>query len=45
MVINGLKMAIGTKGSQYWLQLPYTYTTKYLPVDKDDIATPSKLNL
>ena len=37
-------MGIGTKGSQYWLQLPYTYTTKYLPVDKDDTATPSKLN-
>ena len=36
-------MAIGKKGSHYWLQLPYTYPTKYLPVDKDDTATPSKL--
>ena len=26
-LLNVLKMAIGTKGSHYWLQLPYTYTT------------------
>ena len=43
MVINGLHVASGSNGSVDWLQLPCIYTKKYLPVDKDDIVTPSKL--
>ena len=26
-----------------WVELPKTFTKRYLPVDQDDIATPSKL--
>lgn len=37
MVINGLQVTIGTKDSHSWLQLRYSYTKKYLPVDTDDI--------
>ena len=42
-VINGLKVASSRNSSEDWLELPDTYTKKYLPVGKEDVATPSKL--
>ena len=42
-VINRLKVASSRNSSEDWLQLPDTYTKKYLPVGKEDLATPSKL--
>ena len=41
-VINGLKVASSINSSEDWLELPDTYTKKYLPVGKEDVATPSK---
>ena len=43
MVVKGLRVTSGNGDSHDWLELPYTYTKKYLPVDKEDVATPSKL--
>ena len=43
MVVKGLKVTSGNGDSHDWLELPVTYTKKYLPVDKEDVATPSKL--
>ena len=42
-MINGLKVASSRNSSEDWLELPDTYTKKYLPVGKEDVATPSKL--
>ena len=42
-VINGLKVASSRNSSEDWLELPDTYTKKYLPAGKEDVATPSKL--
>ena len=42
-VISGMKVASSRDGSEDWLELPDTYTKKYLPVGKEDVATPSKL--
>ena len=43
MVVKGLKVTCGNDDSYDWLELPDTYTKKYLPADKEDVATPSKL--
>ena len=42
-VISGMKVASSRGSSEDWLELPDTYTKKYLPVGKEDVATPSKL--
>ena len=42
-VISGMKVASSRDSSEDWLELPDTYTKKYLPVGKEDVATPSKL--
>ena len=42
-VISGLKVASSKNSSEYWFELPDTYSKKYSPVGKEDIATPSKL--
>ena len=42
-VISGLKVASSRNSSKDWPELPGTYTKKYLPIGKEDIATPSKL--
>ena len=42
-MINGLKVASSRNSSEDWLEIPDTYTKKYLPVGKEDVATPSKL--
>ena len=42
-VISGLKVASNRNSSEDWLELPDTYTKKCLPVGKEDVATPSKL--
>ena len=42
-VINGLKVASSRNSFEDWLELPDAYTKKYLPVGKEDVATPSKL--
>ena len=43
MVVKGLKVTSGNGDSHDWLELPVTYTKKYLPVDKEDVAKTSKL--
>ena len=43
MVVKEPKATSGNGDSHDWLELPVTYTKKYLPVDKEDVATPSKL--
>ena len=43
MVVKGLRVTSGNGDSHEWLELPYTYSKKYLPVEKEDVATPSKL--
>ena len=43
MVVKGLRVTSGNVDSRDWLELPDTYTKKYLPVDKRDVTTPSKL--
>ena len=42
-MISGLKAGSCRNSSEDWLELPDKYTKKYLPVGKEDIATPSKL--
>ena len=42
-VISGLKVASSRNSSENWPELPGTYTKKYLPIGKEDVATPSKL--
>ena len=42
-VINGLKVADSRNSSEDWLEFSDTYTKQYLPVGKEDVATPSKL--
>ena len=41
--MKGLKVRSNLDDSKDWIKLPGTYTKKYLAVDSDDIATPSKL--
>ena len=43
MVVKGLKVTTNNGDSNGWLEFPDTYTEKYLSVDKDDTAAPSKL--
>ena len=43
MVVKGLKETSGNGDLNYWLELPDIYTKKYLPFDKEDAETPSKL--
>ena len=43
MVVKGLKVLSGSGDLYDWLELPDRYTKKYLPVDKEDVVTPSKL--
>ena len=43
MVVKGLRVTSGNGDSHEWLELPDTYSKKYLPVEKEDVATPSKL--
>ena len=43
MVVKGLKVTSGNGDSHDWLELPDIYAKKYLPVDKEYVATLSKL--
>ena len=43
MVMKGLKVTNVNGDSHDWLELPVTCTKKDLPVEKEDVATPSKL--
>ena len=43
MVVKGLRVISGNGDSHDWFELQDTYTKKYLPVDKEDVARPSKL--
>ena len=38
-----LKVSSSRDEDSEWVELPKTFTKRYLPVDQDDIATPSKL--
>ena len=40
--IEGLQVAISKDGST-WIKLPRIYTSKYLPVDKKEVATPDRI--
>ena len=42
-VVEGLKVSSSKYEDGEWIELPKTFAKKYLPVDQDDIATPSKL--
>ena len=42
-VISGPKVVSSRNSFEDWLELPDMYTKKYLPVGKEDVATPSKL--
>ena len=42
MIVKGLRVISGNGDSHDWLELPDTYIKKYLPVDNEDVATPSK---
>ena len=39
MVVKGLKVTSGNGDSHGCLELPHTYTKKYLAVDKEDVVT------
>ena len=43
VVVKRLRVSSGNGDSHDWLELLDLYTKKYLPVGKEDIATPSKL--
>ena len=43
MVVKRLTVTSYNSDSHDWLELPDTYTKKYLPVDKGDAATPPEL--
>ena len=43
MVVKGLRVISGNGDSHDWFGLQDTYTKKYLPVDKENVARPSKL--
>ena len=43
MLVKRLKVLSGNGDLYDWLELPDSYTKKYLPVDKEDVETPSKL--
>ena len=42
-MVEGLKVLSSRDEDGEWIELPKTFTKRYLPVDQDDIATPSKL--
>ena len=42
-LVEGLKVSSSRDEGSEWIELPKTFTKRYLPVDQDDIATPSKL--
>ena len=42
-LVGGLKVSSSRDEGSEWIELPKTFTKRYLPVDQDDIATPSKL--
>ena len=43
MVVKELRVTSGNDDSHDWLELPDTYIKRYSPVDKEDVATSSKL--
>ena len=42
-LVEGLKVSSSRNEDSEWIELPKAFTKSYLPVDQDDIATPSKL--
>ena len=42
-LVEGLKVSSSRDEDGEWIELPKAFTKMYLPVDQDDIATPSKL--
>ena len=42
-LVEGLKESSSKDEDGEWIELPKSFMKKYLPVDQDDIATPSKL--
>ena len=41
--VEGLKVSSSRDEDGEWTEFPKTFTKRYLPVDQDDITTPSKL--
>ena len=42
-LVKGLQVPSSRDEDSEWIELPKTFKKRYLPVDQDDIATPSKL--
>ena len=42
-LVEGLKVSSGRDEDGEWIELPKTFRKRYLPVDQNDITTPSKL--
>ena len=42
-LVEGLKVSSSRDEDGEWIELPKTFVKRYLPVDQDNIATPSKL--
>ena len=42
-LVERLKVSSSRDEDSEWIELPKTFTKRYLPVDQDDMATPSKL--
>ena len=42
-MVEGLKVSSSRDEDSEWIELPKTFTKRYLPLDQDNIAAPSKL--
>ena len=42
-LVEGLKVSSSRNEDSEWIEFPKALTKRYLPVDQDEIATPSKL--
>ena len=42
-LVEGLKVSSSRNEDSEWIEFPKAFTKRYLPVDQDEIATPSKL--
>ena len=42
-LVEGLKVSSSRNEDSEWIEFPKAFTKRYLPVDQDEIAAPSKL--
>ena len=43
VLVEELNVSCSTDEGSQWIELPKTFTKRYLPVDQDDVALPSKV--